>query len=83
VFLKEHGLFSFPRNEEEVSMDQRTLNREVAHATGETTAEIAHRGFSVAHWLVPTVSTTAPIDWDVEQPRRNVSLLPHRQQRWS
>ena len=42
-------------------MDQRTLNREVAHATGETTAEIAHRGFSVAHWLVPTVSTSATV----------------------
>ena len=59
-------------------MNQRELNRQVALKTGETIAEIQRRGFSVAHWI-PTGTCIAPIDWDLEDARRNTALCPDRQ----
>ena len=60
-------------------MNQRELNQQVAHKTGETISEIARRGFSVAHWISSDTGIV-PIDWDLEDARRCTPLLPDRQQ---
>ncbi len=59
-------------------MNQRELNRQVAHKTGETISEIARRGFSVAHWI-PTETDICPIDWDHFDQCRNTAHLPDKQ----
>ena len=61
-------------------MSQNQLNRQVAHATGETVCEIRRRGFSVADPLdvcfdpEPSDPLEKHLDWDelqgVEPPRR-------------
>ena len=59
-------------------MNQRELNRQVSHKTGETITEIARRGFSVVPWI-PSDTGIVPIDWDLEEARRYTALLPERQ----
>ena len=59
-------------------MNQRELNQQVAHKTGETISEIARRGFSVSHWI-PSDTGIVPIDWDLEEARRYTALLPDQQ----
>ena len=54
-------------------MTQAQLNREVARTTGESISTIIQRGFSLARWI--------PVDWDYEDSRKNISLLPDRQNR--
>ena len=59
-------------------MNQRELNRQVSHKTGETISEIARRGFSLDRWI-PTETDICPIDWDVVDQCRNSAPLPDKQ----
>lgn len=55
-------------------MKQRDLDRAVAHATGESIAEIAHMGFSP---LTPVPFEREPLvlDWDEVYLKRNVPVF--------
>ena len=57
---------------------QAQLNREVARTTGESISTIVERGFSLARWI-PVEPAMCPIDWDYEDSRKAISLLPDRQ----
>ena len=61
-------------------MTQRELNRAVAQATGETVAEINHRGF-VPLTDIPFERDPEDciIDWDEAELLRNVALVEQRQ----
>ena len=61
-------------------MNQRELNRQVSHKTGETISEIARRGFSLDRWI-PTETDICPIDWDLADQCRNSAPLPDKQHR--
>ena len=62
---------------QEMTMTQRELNRAVARATGETVAEIAHRGF-VPLTEIPPEPTGQTVDWDEQDAQRNVRWHPCR-----
>jgi len=59
-------------------MKQSEINRLVALSTGESVAVIARRGFSLADSIAPDPDYPG-IDWDLEETRRNVALVPDRQ----
>jgi len=59
-------------------MNQRDLNRAVAHATGEAVDTIAQWGFSLLDPEVPERDDPLPLDWD-ELQRQHVVLFPDRQ----
>tara|TARA_Y100001934_G_C11938053_1_gene578927 strand:- start:270 stop:464 length:195 start_codon:yes stop_codon:yes gene_type:complete len=61
-------------------MTQKDINAAVAKATGESRNTIAQRGFSLARWI-PVEPPICPIDWDYEDSRKTISLLPDRQNR--
>ena len=60
-------------------MTQAELNRQVAQATGEDVATIAHRGFSLVE---PGQEEHEPlaIDWDEVQAARNEAIVEQRNQ---
>ena len=60
-------------------MNQRELNQQVAHKTGETVREISRRGFGLDR--LPPIDPRAPLDWDWLDQRRNTAFLPDRQHR--
>ena len=60
-------------------MNQRSLNREVAQATGETISTIAAIGF-VELTGQPFEREPQTVDWDELDAERNVSLSPRRTQ---
>ena len=57
-------------------MKQSEINRLVALSTGESVAEIARRGFSLADAIAPDPDYPG-IDWDELQLERNVQLVRH------
>ena len=63
-------------------MNQRELNYQVAHKTGETVREIARRGFSLDRWI-PSQPGLAPIDglidWDYIDATKNTALFLDKQ----
>ena len=61
----------------EKKMIQRELNRAVAKATGETVAEIKHRGFVLLD-DIPSEHEQRAVDWDEQQAERNLCLSPRR-----
>lgn len=60
-------------------MTQRELDRAVANATGETIAEIQHRGFDVL-LVRPAEPEDRIVDWDALELQRNVAVVEQRQQ---
>ena len=58
-------------------MNQRSLNREVAQATGETISTIAAIGF-VELTGQPFEREPQTIDWDDLDAERNVAVMPRR-----
>jgi len=60
-------------------MNQRELNQQVAHKTGETVREISRRGFGLDR--LPPIDPRAPLDWDWLDLHRNTAFLPDRQHR--
>ena len=58
-------------------MTQRELNRAVAKATGETVAEIAHRGF-VPLTEIPYEREGETVDWDEQSANRTICSYPRR-----
>ena len=61
-------------------MNQRSLNREVAQATGETISTIAAIGF-VELTGQPFEREPQTVDWDELDAERNVAVMPHRDSR--
>jgi hypothetical protein len=55
-------------------MTQRELERAVANATGESLAEIQHRGFQTL-FVKPPEPEDMIVDWDELQLQRNVALV--------
>jgi hypothetical protein len=62
---------------EDLPMNQRELNREVARKTGETVSTIAALGF-IPLTGQPYEREPLTIDWDERDAERNVSLMPKR-----
>jgi len=58
-------------------MNQRSLNREVAQATGETISTIAALGF-VPLTGQPFEREPQTVDWDDLAAERNVAVMPQR-----
>jgi len=58
-------------------MNQRSLNREVAQATGETISTIATLGF-VPLTGQPFEREPQTVDWDELDAERNVAVMPQR-----
>jgi len=59
-------------------MTQRELERELAHATGESLATIRSRGFSIVE---PPELEPLTVDWDAIYPTDRVRFVPRRPRR--
>lgn len=58
-------------------MTQQELDRAVADATGETLAEIQHRGFEIL-LVKPAEPEDLIVDWDDLELQRNIPIVEQR-----